>query len=101
MVGFHIDLFAEDRVFYEYLRIVKSDEGIVYLASPLGQDPTPFALVSVEGQRATFENPEHDWPQRITYYLEENVLHAIAAGLAAESRSAHWVWQRRYGPEKD
>jgi hypothetical protein len=98
MIGFHVDLFSNGRVFYEYLRIVQNEEGIAYMASPLGREPTPFVLVSLEGHKVVFENPEHDWPQRLTYWLEDATLYARAEGLSEDSRKAQWAWPRRYGP---
>jgi hypothetical protein len=98
MMGVHLDVGASGREFYEYLRIVAGDEGIAYMASPMGSEPTPFRLVSIDGQRAVFENLDHDWPQRLTYWREGDALHAQAEGLSAESRKAHWIWPQRWGP---
>ncbi len=54
---------------FEYLRIVERENSLVYIAQPGGRTPTEFTLVSLEGKRAVFENPRHDFPQRITYEL--------------------------------
>ena len=98
MIGFHLDVGSGGREFYEYLRIVAGEDGIAYMASPLGREPTPFKLISIDGERAVFENPDHDWPQRLTYWREGDALHAQAEGLSTESRKAQWVWPRRWGP---
>jgi hypothetical protein len=98
MMGVHLDVSAGGRAFYEYLRIVASEGVIAYMASPMGSEPTAFHLISIDGQRAVFQNPDHDWPQRLTYWREGNALHAQAEGLSEESRKAHWVWPRRWGP---
>ena len=34
--------------------------------------PVAFRLVTLEGHSAVFENPEHDFPQRIAYVLQED-----------------------------
>lgn len=56
---------------YEYLRIVQDEKGIFYIAKPKANpDETAFKLVKLSGTEAIFENPEHDFPQRIIYRLE-------------------------------
>lgn len=44
-----------------------------------------------------FENPKHDWPQRILYWREgEDTLAARAEGdQNGTSRAAEWRWTRR------
>ena len=98
MIGFHVDALDGGRVFYEYLRIVADNEVVTYFASPMGGDSTPFVFVHSEEERAVFENPAHDWPQRLTYWREADRLHARAEGLDSTSRRAEWVWQRRASP---
>ncbi len=56
-------------VAFEYLRIVERDGGLVYIAQPGGDKPTEFVLTELEGTRAVFENPRHDYPKRIVYEL--------------------------------
>lgn len=60
---------AGDRtVFHEFLRIEARPDGLYYVAMPKGGKETPFKLTSLEGQKAVFENPEHDHPQKISYW---------------------------------
>lgn len=54
---------------FEYLRIVERDGGLVYVAQPGGSPPTEFVLTELDGERAVFDNPRHDYPQRIVYEL--------------------------------
>jgi len=54
-------------VAFEYLRIEARDDGIFYVAQPSGRSPTAFMLTKLEGRRAVFENPEHDFPKRVIY----------------------------------
>ena len=60
---------------FEYLRIIEKDSEIFYVALPSGQKEGSFKLTSLNGKEAVFENPEHDFPQRITYRLaaEDNL----------------------------
>ena len=58
---------------YEHLQIRQREDGLFYVARPSGQDETSFALVSDAARlssEATFENLEHDFPQRIIYRLK-------------------------------
>lgn len=55
---------------YEFLRIHERDGAIYYTANPSGQQEASFRLVRLTEQEAIFENPDHDFPQRIGYRLE-------------------------------
>ena len=54
---------------FEYLRIVERDGGLVYFAQPGGAKATEFVLTELTTKRAVFENPRHDYPNRIVYEL--------------------------------
>ena len=55
---------------YEYLRIMRKDTGIYYVAKPASaKTETFFKLISLKDKKVKFENPEHDFPQRIVYHL--------------------------------
>lgn len=82
------------RASFEYLRIEARAGAIVYLASPGGGAVTEFVLTELEGQRAVFENAEHDFPQRIVYAREGEVLSARVEDLQGE-RSVSWSWALR------
>lgn len=55
---------------FEYLRIVEDETGINYISKPSqNKEETAFKLVKWAANEATFENPTHDFPQRIVYKL--------------------------------
>ncbi|MGH9805166.1 MAG: DUF6265 family protein [Candidatus Acidiferrales bacterium] len=54
-------------VFFEYLRVEARPDGVYYVAHPKARPGTDCKLVRCEGEEAVFENPEHDFPQRIIY----------------------------------
>jgi hypothetical protein len=54
-------------VAFEFLRIEERAGGLVYVAQPGGKPPTDFALTTISGTSATFENPDHDFPKVIRY----------------------------------
>jgi hypothetical protein len=55
---------------FEFLRIVTSGGGgFDFVAMPQGNAGTSFNSLGADGTRIVFENPEHDFPSRITYEL--------------------------------
>jgi len=61
----------------------------VFIASPSGQNTTGFALVSVTDHEVIFENPDHDFPQRIIYRLlsDEDLLGRIEGTINGTARA--------------
>jgi len=100
MLGLHRDIDSEGRTSFEFLRIESSPAGTVYWASPQGSPPTPFALKELKVNAVVFENPEHDFPQRILYRLEAGgLLHARIEGVVdGEPLSSEWTWSRAMMP---
>ncbi len=93
MLGLHRDVFPNGRSSFEYLRIVNTSEGIVYLASPGGGQPTPFNLKKSEPNRVVFENLNHDFPQRIIYSREGDKLTARIEDESGE-KGMQWTWTK-------
>jgi len=84
--------------FFEFMTIEDDGKEVIFTAWPKGKPPTQFRLVSIKGQEAVFENPEHDFPQRIVYTHEaDGMLHARAEGrYKAEARTdQYWLRQVR------
>jgi uncharacterized protein DUF6265 len=60
---------------YEYLRLEARSEGVFYIAVPSGKAEDAFKLIGKtvdkigdrEDEIFTFENPAHEFPQRIVY----------------------------------
>ncbi len=69
---------------FEFMRIVETDGGIAYCAQPGGAEAVCFDTVSIEENQAVFENPDHDFPQRITYMRENDTLTATISDLSGE-----------------
>lgn len=94
MLGIHRDVRPGSRAFFEYLRIEEREDGLVYVASPMGRGATDFPLATFDAQSVVFENPGHDFPQRIIYSREGDRLTAKAEAMVeGELRSEVWVWQ--------
>ncbi len=78
---------------FEYLRIVSDAAGDVqYCAQPGGGPGTCFRMVESGEHHAVFENPDHDFPQRIRYARSGNLLTATISDLeGSQSFSFEWV----------
>lgn len=58
-------------VAYEFVQVRLNAEGkLVYIALPSGQKKATFAASAVGSDSVTFENPEHDFPQKVIYRLQ-------------------------------
>jgi hypothetical protein len=56
---------------YEFLQIREDTDGaLYYVAKPSGQPEGSFKLKQLQNNEVNFENPEHDFPQRIIYRLQ-------------------------------
>ena len=81
-------------VMFEFLRIEARPDGVYYLASPGGRPPTPFKLKQSEKEKAVFENPEHDFPQRILYWKNGPSLCARIEGTQkGKPAGEEWCWK--------
>jgi hypothetical protein len=68
MMGMSRTVAGEKTVEFEYLRIEQRADGIYYVAHPKARCPaTDFKLTKASATEAVFENPQHDFPKRITY----------------------------------
>ncbi len=94
MIGIHRDVGKGRTLVFEFLRIEQQGDQIVYLSMPNGRSPaTPFPLKEVSGTRVVFENPTHDFPQRIIYWKDGNDLRARIEGtMNGKAGSQEWSW---------
>jgi hypothetical protein len=94
MIGLHRDVVKGRTALFEFLRIEQQADQIVYLSMPNGRSPaTPFPLKEVAGTRVVFENPAHDFPQRIIYWMDGADLRARIEGTNnGKPASQEWRW---------
>ena len=52
---------------YEQVALFERDGRLVYAASPARQAPAEFSSIAVSDSAVIFENPTHDFPQRVMY----------------------------------
>ena len=61
---------GDQTVGFEFLRVWQDETGSIYFtARPSGKAEASFKLVRASQTEVVFENPEHDFPQRIIYRL--------------------------------
>ncbi|UKK83314.1 DUF6265 family protein [Sphingopyxis sp. BSN-002] len=80
---------------FEFLRIQPGKDGtLAYIAQPGGGAPVEFRLAQHDVTSATFENPAHDYPQRIRYARDGDVMTATISAIDG-SKAMSWVYTRR------
>lgn len=86
---------AEGRTVHDEALRIEAREGgaVVYVASPAGQATTELRLVERGAARAVFENPAHDYPQRIVYERSGDRLVARIERMDG-SRPSSWTFTR-------
>jgi len=76
-----------DTIFSEELKIEKTGGDIFYIADVRhNPEPVKFKLTSLRDTEAVFENPQHDFPKKITYMQEEGNLHAFIEGPGKDGK---------------
>jgi hypothetical protein len=78
---------------FEFMRIEKGDNGLVFFGAPSGNRWTPFPAAPDSEAGVTFLNVEHDYPQRIRYWREGELLHAEIS-LADGAQAERWTYRR-------
>jgi len=91
MVAVNLTTMAGGRKTFEFLRISDTAESMSYFASPGGRPPVEFRLKESGDKRVVFENLGHDYPQRIIYWREGELLAARVEGrIRGEVRAEEW-----------
>lgn len=75
-------------VSFEFSTIGRDSTGIVLHPRPNGSGVVRFRLVRLDGLDASFENPSHDFPQRIRYRRDGDTLIARIEELGG--RGMEW-----------
>lgn len=96
MVGMNRTVYPNGRTSFEFIRIELRDGKPVYLAMPGGRSPaTAFPMTSQSANRIVFENPAHDFPQRVIYWRDGKRLCARVEGtMDGKDAGEEWCWAR-------
>jgi hypothetical protein len=74
MLGVNRTVASGRTVSYEFMRIHEDGGRLVFTAKPSGQAEASFPLARSGPRDVVFENPAHDFPQRVMYRLENDTL---------------------------
>ncbi|NJC28711.1 DUF6265 family protein [Xanthomonas arboricola] len=68
---------------FEFMQIRAAESGqLAFIAMPSGQKTVVFPLLRLGETEVVFENPQHDFPQRVIYQVEgETKLRARIEGM--------------------
>lgn len=65
----------KDTLHNESFELIENEEHLIYNSAVIGEDydePVPFQLTKDEDSVLIFENPKHDYPNKIEYKLNKN-----------------------------
>jgi hypothetical protein len=96
MLGVNRTVLAGRKNAFEFMRIEDRAGRPVFFASPEGRPPVEFKAIESSATRLVFENPAHDYPQRIIYWRDgPDVLMARIEGkVGGKERSQQWRFVR-------
>ena len=83
---------------WEHMRIAALPDGrLAYIVTPSGQAEAVFPLKTLENRRVVFEDPAHDFPQRIIYWDKGNgvVGARIEGKIGGQDRAMEWSYSPR------
>jgi hypothetical protein len=80
---------------YESVLLREQDGKLAYEAHPSGQPSAVFVSSTIDESTVIFENPAHDYPQRVGYKRERDSLLAWIDGTAGgKSRRVDFPYRR-------
>ncbi len=88
LVGLSRTISSDQTTGFEYFRIADLEGVQNFIAQPGGRPPTSFKRAAGGGAWVRFENPDHDFPQRIEYRREGDALHALIGGPGENGEDA-------------
>ena len=89
-------------VSFEFMQFREEKGSLVFLPQPSGGERTRFPLKDFFGEKLTFENKEHDFPQRVIYERKGpgSLLAAIEGTYQGkESREEYQMTKVRCNPK--
>lgn len=86
---------GEETRAFEFLMIVEKDGALTYVARPNGGTPTGFKMTGSGPTSAVFENPEHDFPQKITYErCGEDLCAEVSGTNSGQAMKMAWRFKK-------
>ena len=101
MVGVSRTVRGDSLAGYELMIIREQDGRLAYEAHPSGQPSAVFLSITLSDTLVLFENPQHDFPQRVGYRLirPDSLSAWIEGRLDGRERRVEFPYQRARGGE--
>jgi hypothetical protein len=91
--GYGVNMQGQDTVFLEKISIVIKDNALYYVADvPENKQPIYFKFTAITNTGFVCENPQHDFPKKITYELEGEKLKAQISG---NGKAMDYIFERK------
>ena len=96
MLGMSRTTRNDSLVEFEQVRIESRPTGVFYVASPSRQATTEFKATSIAESGIVFENPEHDFPKKITYRRQgaDSLVASIEGPRGGQTRTIAFPYRR-------
>lgn len=81
---------------YEVLRMEEHGDSLFYIANPVRQSQAMFLATSSTDSSAVFENPNHDFPKKISYLLvgSDSLIARVEGELSGKNRALEFRYLR-------
>ena len=90
--AYQIDHQTGKQIVSEEIKLIKKGDDFYYVPDVAGpQGPVEFKITSFDKNSFVAENPEHDFPKKITYKRTGELLEAAISG---ESKSLHFTFKK-------
>lgn len=92
---------GKDTIVLETISLLQTSETLYYIPTVGNQNssmPVHFKLISSLGKQLVFENPKHDFPQKITYTLitSDSLLAEISGILNNQQQNRQFPMKKVY-----
>lgn len=96
MLGLGRTLKDGQAIEFEFMRIHEEKGEIFYTAKPSGQPEASFKLISNKNGEVVFENPQHDFPQRVIYrkQTDGSLIARIEGEMNGKKRGIDFPFKR-------
>ena len=96
--GFGVSMVDADTVYLEKLRIIIMNEAVYYVVDvPENAAPVLFRMTEIGNRHFVCENAQHDFPKKITYWVDDTQLNAMVSG---DGKFNEFRFERTAGIEK-
>lgn len=98
--GKSVKINGADTTLLETIAVVRTNDSLFYIPTVSNQNqgkPVRFYCSSQQNGLLVFENPQHDFPQQITYRLitKDSIVAAISGLYNGQQRSNHFYMKKK------